>query len=72
MTDVARKIRTSAPINNNRMVTGVTNCYSNGGSGVYQARARGTNESVPMSGVNGQTNNGYLDIRFDDPTYYDA
>ena len=70
--DVMTKIRSSQPIHNGYSVCGVQNTYSNGGSGIFVAQQHGTNEAVPMSGVNGQTNDGYLDQRFDDRQYYTA
>lgn len=64
MTDVARKIVTANGTKNNRVIV------STNPVGRYSAKEYGVNAAIPMSGVNGQTTNGYLDTRFDDPSYY--
>lgn len=64
MSDVAKKIITANTIKNNGVIVSTTPV------GRYGSKQTGINQSVPMSGVNSQTNNGYLDNRFDDPSYY--
>lgn len=66
MTDVARKIINANGFVNNGSVT------TAGERGNHADKQRGINVPIPMSGVNGQADNGYLDRRFDDPTYYTA
>lgn len=64
MADVAQKIITANTTKNNSVVVSVTP------RGISDSKQRGINQDVPMSGINGQTTDGYLDIRFDDTTYY--
>jgi hypothetical protein len=64
MADVAQKIITANTTKNNGVVVSVTP------RGVSDTKQRGINQAIPMSGINGQTTDGYLDIRFDDTTYY--
>ena len=64
MADVARKIITANTTKNNSVVVSVTP------RGVSDSKQHGINQDIPMSGINGQTTDGYLDIRFDDPSYY--
>lgn len=66
MSDVARKIiNANGFVNNGSVTTSLP-------TGRHADKQRGINDPIPMSGVNGQTTNGYLDIRFDNPTYYTA
>jgi hypothetical protein len=74
MTDVLTVINSNASVRNGSVVTGVTNV------GRYNTIQQGINQQVPYSGAvmtvpSGYftiTDNGYLDTRFDDPTYYTA
>lgn len=66
MTDVLRKIISANGTKNSAAVTGVTN------TGEYSRVDQGINKDIPMSGVNGQTTNGYLDTRYEDVDYYTA
>lgn len=65
MTDVIKKIIDVNEIKNNTTITGVLK------TGRYNQIQTGINESVPVSGVNGQEDNGYLDSRFDDDVFYE-
>jgi hypothetical protein len=66
MTDVMTYIRSGYPIINNGVIVGVTVL----GYGSQSSGTQGHNDVTPISGVGSVTTNGYLDTRFDDPTYY--
>lgn len=64
MTDIVKKIITANSVKNNASITYTTPV------GRYQVKQRAINDTTPISGVNGVTDNGYLDRRFDDNSYY--
>ena len=68
MTDVIKKINSGRDINNNSTIVFVTPV----GSSTYKKVEGFLDHAVYVSGVNSATDNGYLDRRFDDPTYYSA
>lgn len=61
MTDVRKQAHSGDQKNNQVTV------YTQGGRKVF---TNGIDVQIPVSGVNGVTDNGYLDDRFDDPRYY--
>jgi len=62
MTDVVTKAQSGGDQEHN-----VVHVFSPRGNKKF---TYGINQTMPVSGVNGVTDNGYLDGRFDDPRYY--
>jgi len=68
MTDVVTTCSGNAPVYNNRVTVFNPSPKYNRGNNI---KSYGLNVDItPISGVNSITTNGYLDIRFDNPTYY--
>lgn len=67
MTDVVTTCSGNAPVYNNRVVVFNPSPKYNRSNNI---KNHGHNDVTPISGVEGVTTNGYLDIRFDNPTYY--
>lgn len=70
MSDVATRADSTKPVRNGGYV--ISACPVNPKDATVQSEELEYYENPPISGVNGVENNGYLDGRFDDYTYYSS